>query len=108
MSDYSNFLQDIEKVLKDEEVVALAWGMERGQDFYYRSNNKPYYSDDWESVKFLFDYEYSTGYGGADCHALLMWTPTRIIFIEEYDGATGVGSLPRNPEKWDKNDVRFI
>ena len=53
---------------------------------------------DWDSVRGLLDYEYDHGFGGMECHAIVAWTASRVIFVAEYDGATGVESLPRNPE----------
>lgn len=43
------------------------------------------------------DEDYDNGYGGADCYPMYAWTPTRIYFIAEYDGATGPNWVPRNP-----------
>ena len=43
------------------------------------------------------DYEFDNGYGGADCHPITAWTNETIIYICEYDGATGLSSRPRNP-----------
>lgn len=52
----------------------------------------------WSDVHQLLNYEWDDGFGGMSCHALWIWTPTRIIFISEYDGATNIESLPRNPQ----------
>lgn len=41
--------------------------------------------------------EYDSGFGGADCFPLYAWTETRVYFVHEYDGATGLSWLPRNP-----------
>jgi hypothetical protein len=43
------------------------------------------------------DQEYDNGYGGADCYPMFAWTKTRIFFITEYDGATGMSWAPRHP-----------
>lgn len=43
------------------------------------------------------DEEYDSGYGGADCFPLYAWTATRVFFVHEYDGATGINYVPRNP-----------
>jgi len=50
-----------------------------------------------EKAKPLLDYKYDKGYGGQDCHDVNIWTPTRVISIHEYDGATWPISVPRNP-----------
>ena len=108
MSDYNNFLQDIEAVVKGEQVTAVAWLADRGENYYGYSRPKYHCSTDWEAVKFLFDYEYNTGYGGVDCHAILIWTVSRIIFVQEYDGATDVQSLPLSFINMKPDDVRFV
>src|SRR5690606_25316592 len=43
------------------------------------------------------DQEYDNGYGGADCFPLYAWTASRVFFVTEYDGATGLSYIPRNP-----------
>ena len=104
----SNFLQDLEKVIGDEEVLAVRYINVRGEtdydvgrmaldeNFEYKVKIKVVQGS-WESHKHVFDYDYDTGYGGADCHAVLVWTPTRAIFVGEYDGATAVEWLPIAP-----------
>jgi hypothetical protein len=43
------------------------------------------------------DLEYNNGFGGADCFPFFAWTKSRVFFVHEYDGATGVNWVPRNP-----------
>jgi hypothetical protein len=43
------------------------------------------------------DQRYDSGYGGADCFPLYAWTKSRIFFVHEYDGATNINYVPRNP-----------
>lgn len=43
------------------------------------------------------DQDYDDGYGGADCFPMYAWTKSRVYFIHEYDGSTGLSSVPRNP-----------
>src|SRR6185437_5638479 len=51
----------------------------------------------WEQARPFLDYEYDSGFGGQDCHSVTIWTPTRVIFVHEYDGATGLTWVPRHP-----------
>lgn len=51
----------------------------------------------WEIAAPLLDYPYYSGYGSMDCHNIVAWTETQVIYIHEYDGSTSVCSLPRNP-----------
>jgi hypothetical protein len=41
--------------------------------------------------------EYDSGYGGADCYPLYAWTKSRVFFVSEYDGATSLSWVPRDP-----------
>lgn len=106
----ANFLQDLEAKIGDEEVTAVVYIDPRGEEDYM-VGRQVYGSPDWETLtevkvvgpvdwewaRTKFDYDYDTGFGGVDCHAVYLWTPTRIIFVAEYDGATSVQSLPLSP-----------
>lgn len=43
------------------------------------------------------DQDYNDGYGGADCFPLYAWTKSRVFYVSEYDGSTGLDWLPRHP-----------
>lgn len=43
------------------------------------------------------DQDYDSGYGGPDCFPLYAWTTSRVFFVTEYDGATGLAWAPRSP-----------
>ena len=51
----------------------------------------------WEIAKPLLDYEFNDGYGSPQCHAITVWTETKVIFVDQYDGATNIRWIPRNP-----------
>ncbi len=96
----SNFAEDIERAAKGEEIEAIVVTHSRDtfeEEWSPEDFKEPYLVRTWQEVKPRLDYEYDTGFGGADCHAIFAWTPTRIVFVTEYDGATSVTSLPRNP-----------
>lgn len=40
---------------------------------------------------------FDRGFGGAEGVPFTAWSPTRVYFPTEYDGAEGVRSVPRNP-----------
>lgn len=52
----------------------------------------------WAEASKKIDYEYSNGYGGADCHAVVAWGERFVYYVHEYDGSTGISCVPRNPE----------
>jgi len=45
----------------------------------------------------VLDEEFHCGHGGADCRPMFAWTATKVYFIHEYDGATTLVWVPRNP-----------
>lgn len=45
----------------------------------------------------LLNYTYDADYGLQDCHNVYVYTATRVIYVHEYDGATWLESVPRNP-----------
>jgi hypothetical protein len=49
------------------------------------------------------DVEYDAGYGGADCFPFYAWTKSRVYFVGEYDGATGLNWVPRHPVDMEPN-----
>lgn len=51
----------------------------------------------WEEARPMLDYGYSSGFGAPECDAVWAWTPSRVLFVSQYDGATGVEWVPRNP-----------
>ena len=45
----------------------------------------------------LLDYEWKRGFGAPSCYAIYAYTPSRVIFVSQYDGSTTLHSVPRNP-----------
>lgn len=45
----------------------------------------------------LLNIDYNAGYGGAECFPFYAWTANYILLVQEYDGATDVTAIPRNP-----------
>lgn len=37
------------------------------------------------------------GFGAPECYAAYIWTNHRVLWVTQYDGATGLNSAPRNP-----------
>jgi hypothetical protein len=52
----------------------------------------------WDEAKPMLDYEWDTSFGGAQCHPIYAWTASRVLWVHEYDGSTGMAWAPRNPE----------
>lgn len=64
----------------------------------YDDYGKVFSPEPWAEASKKLDYEYSNGFGGADCHAAVAWGERFVYFVHEYDGATGIQCVPRNPE----------
>lgn len=51
----------------------------------------------WEEAREHLRYKFDSGYGGAECNPVYVWTRTRVLFVHEYDGSTGMHHVPRFP-----------
>lgn len=51
----------------------------------------------WSQARPMLDYTYDAGFGAPECDAVWAWTKSRVLFVSEYDGATGIHAVPRNP-----------
>jgi hypothetical protein len=97
----TRFKDDILEVTDDEPIIAIVIG-EMGWS-NYQEEGKPEWKHivgkliSWKEAEPFLDYEYDTGYGAPDCQAIYAWTQNWIIFVTQYDGATWVSRIPRNP-----------
>lgn len=76
----------------------------------YKSEKVPNYSAcpkgvvlTWEEALPWLQYEFCSGYGAPSCQAVYAWTADRVIFISQYDGATGIEYMPRHPTAGEPN-----
>lgn len=91
----SNLYTELLKLAADEAIEGVVIG---AYDLY----ELPTYIDkvlSAEQAKPILDYEYDSGFGCADCHPFFAWTRSKVIFVHEYDGATTVVWVPRNPRE---------
>jgi hypothetical protein len=51
----------------------------------------------WQNAQPWLNNEFSCGLGAPQCQAVYAWTAYRVIFIHNYDGATGVRWVPTMP-----------
>jgi hypothetical protein len=51
----------------------------------------------WEEAQKWLNYEFNSGYGAPKCNSVYVWTPTKVMFVVQYDGSTSLHSVPRNP-----------
>jgi len=102
----SNFKQDILDIVGDESIEGIViglygWGGDYPCGYGEGPNVVP--ADKMcvvlsakEALPWL-DYEYSTGFGAPECHAVYAWTTTKVIHVSQYNGSTRLVALPRNP-----------
>ena len=103
----SNFKEDILEEAGNEVIESIVIGDMGRND--YNDDGKPNYKDvngkvlSWSDASPILDYEYDRGFGAPDCQAITAWTKSKVIFVYQYDGATGVVSVPRNPIEHNPN-----
>lgn len=106
------FWDDIVEEAGDEPILAVTIGPVSGysQGRWNEPGDYDYYADrlaipvdhrnvplNPDEAKPYLDYAYDSGFGGDDCNRVYAWTPTRVLFVHEYDGSTSIRSVPRNP-----------
>ena len=101
----ANLKEWVERSLRKGEVVEavvignMGWEDYRLEDIPLASQNKEMWGRilSWEQAKPLLDYEFDSGYGAPGCQRILVWTNTHVYFVSQYDGATSLECVPRNP-----------
>jgi len=48
---------------------------------------------------YMQSWSFFGGFGAPSCYAVRVWTNKRVIWVTQYDGATGLDSSLRNPEE---------
>ena len=79
--------QDILAAAEDEEIIAIS----------YRIHDLISFGS-WESAKHSFEKMVCSGFGGPAPPPFYAWTKNKIIYLQEYDSATSVVAIPRNPD----------
>lgn len=102
----STFKKDILLAVGEDKIEAVAI---REIECYFWNEKDPRFVPANEAAKEnklftfaealeLLDYEYEDSYGSMDCHDITMWSADWVYYIHEYDGATYVNRVPRNPK----------
>ena len=50
-----------------------------------------------DAKPFMEGWSFDGGYGAPTCYATYIWTDKRVIWVTQYDGSTGLDSMPRHP-----------
>lgn len=51
----------------------------------------------WDAAAPLLSYEFDSGFGSPQCHAVTAWTKSWVIGVSQYDGSTDSFRMPRHP-----------
>jgi len=51
----------------------------------------------WAEAEPWLRYEFDSWSGSPGCEAIYAWTKTKVMFVSQYDGATYMSSVPRDP-----------
>lgn len=94
MATIRQWLNDYE--VKDSDIEAVKfYGLEFGQEHF---DGVPTtlltHPEDWAK---WFEIKFYSGYGCAQVPYFEIWTKDIIYYRYEYDGSTGLDSIPRNP-----------
>jgi hypothetical protein len=102
MSQVQSFADEIETAANGEPIEAIVlassnWEYGALEGRMQKSDHLAGRPISWAEARPYLDYTYDNGFGGQDCHSFTAWTASRVLFVHEYDGATGVVYVPRNP-----------
>jgi hypothetical protein len=99
----SNFAEDIERAADGEVIEQAVIGQMGWGD--YGKEHVPGYDEipqgqllPWKEARKFLDFEYDSGFGAPGCPAIYAWTPTKVLFVVQYDGSTWVTMVPRHPK----------
>jgi hypothetical protein len=101
------FAEEIEAVAEDEDVKVVVigpygWTDKEDEDEIASKRPKPVKLGEvlsWDEARPMLDYDFDRGFGGPECDSIFAYTTTRVLlYVWQYDGATGVNSIPRDPE----------
>jgi hypothetical protein len=94
MSNLKTWLEEVEERF-GELIEAIVVG--KHYDNYGESREDENIILSREAGLKKLDGEFDDGFGGADCYPFVAWTASRVFFVQEYDGATNLAWVPRNP-----------
>jgi hypothetical protein len=99
-----NAFEELTAILRSPEtIVGIVFGTGNDFDEYTDRFNIPADKQGVvlsaeEAAPLMVGWTFYGGYGGACCPPCVVWTTSRIIGVDEYDGATSLVALPRFPE----------
>jgi len=94
-AEYGNLAVWVEREAGGDPIVGVVIGTISGYD--EPGSPKTYDVIPWSEARPILDYGFELGYCGGDCHAIYAWTPSKVIFVSQYDGSKSIESIPRDP-----------
>ena len=99
----ANLVEWVEAAADGEPIEAVVIG-DMGWSDNYGSEDVPTWDSQtrnkvlsWVVAREWLNYDFDSGFGAPGCNAIYAWTPTKVIFVSQYDGATSIESIPRHP-----------
>ncbi len=96
MSAYTELKDYLDKDEKIEGVVFGDYGWSSEHESVPQEKRGTLLTEKQAST-LMKDWSINGDYGSPDCYATYIWTNKRVIWVTQYDGATGLNSAPRNP-----------
>jgi hypothetical protein len=97
---YKDLMEHLEEGEKVEAIVFGSWGW----DGYKEPEGKPVPKETQckiltidDARPMMWGWSFYGGFGSPTCYAVHVWTDRRVIWVNDYDGATRLVSVPRNP-----------
>ena len=99
-SAWQDVVEELQEGERIEAVIFGPWGWGG-----YREPDPPKVPHDLfgkvlkpeEAKQYMEDWTFYTDYGAPECYAAYIYTNWRIFFVVQYDGATWLEWIPRNP-----------
>lgn len=96
--EYLKYMGETEADIEGVVIGGMGWGSDYNSegipDFKAQPRNTVI---SWDEARPWLEYTYSSGYGAPECNAIYIWTSGHVYFVSQYDGATSLCEVPRNP-----------
>jgi len=99
MNAYSELLDEMEVGEEIEAIVFGDWGWGGYGETFDAIPSVVKYKilAPEDAAPYMEGWSFYGGYGSPDCYAVYVWTNKRVLWVTQYDGATGLDSAHRNP-----------
>ena len=92
-----NAKKEILKLANGEKILAISLGPkgndECARQIFFKGPEQV------QDALDILDFEFDAGFGGENGFAVLVWSETKVIFKQTYDGSESYVAIPRNPDK---------